>query len=155
MQGLLCGLCYRQARGILRCELRVPAFETGTVQPHAGLLQGSAALEQSHDVHTIRNALITPESARLVGGFLNTTDEPITIPAGSQYGWFTPDYGNERCQVAALSAERLSRKQDEEGLLPRWAEGPTTAANYEARAQYLIKTFKLNSWSARMTSRLS
>ena len=124
-------------------ELRVPAFERGSVQPSAGLLQGNVGLEQSHDVHTYRNVLLTPDatSHTLTAGLYNTTDEPIEVPAGAHYGWFTPDYGNENCRVAALQGEALT--QQEETSAPEWARGPTTRNNYKKRVQYLLKTFKL------------
>ena len=122
-------------------ELRVPAFEAGTVEPHAGLLQGNPGLEQSYDIHTIRNVLLTPDAGRLVAGFYNSTAEPITVPANTHYGWFTPDYGNANCQVAALSAERLESEGD--SAAPEWARGPTTKGNYEKRSKYLLETFQL------------
>ena len=124
-------------------RLRVPAFEEGRVEPAAGLLTGNLRLEEAHDIHTVRNVLLTPDpkDKTLVAGLLNTTPEPITIEGGSHYGFFEPDYDQSNCRVASLQAELARARQESEA--PEWAKGPTTSKNYEKRASYLLDTFRL------------
>ena len=119
---------------------RVPAAEAQAVRISEGLLEGSVTTEDKLDVHVLRGALVTVSEAQLPLCFLNTTDEPITIPEGTLYGTLTPsDPGRDGLYHLTEDASKEDSK-----VLEDWQKGPTTKRNYERRCQHIQQLFPLD-----------
>ena len=83
---------------------------------------------------------MTVSKAQLPLCFLNTTDEPITIPEGTLYGTLTPsDPGRDGLYHLTEDASKEDAK-----TLEDWQKGPTTKRNFEQRCQHIQQLFPLD-----------
>ena len=100
--------------------LRVPAVEQGTVAPADGIFEAHQHFVSRTDAHPVLGAVSTVgKDGRGWTSVLNTTDSPITIPAGTRYG----------------SYSKTTAPPD---------PGPSTKARATRSAAWYINEFKLN-----------
>ena len=120
-----------------RC--RVPAVESGAIAPTEGLVEGNEALEEVYDVHTLRAAIVPVHQSTVPVPLLNTTDDPITIPANARYGQLVPQ------ATQGPGIYNIAKGDDfpDRPGVPEWKRGPTTKANYEKRCNHLRDLFDL------------
>ena len=132
--------------------LRLPKLEAQSMARGAGFLSGSEKFEALHDCHSWRSVLAQPsENGTILGGVLNSLDEPVTIPAGTRYGDFTlatdasSDDGSGRV-AALLNAPGTAKPPtlNKDSPLPPFMSGPTTKRNYEQRANHIRTVFDID-----------
>ena len=87
--------------------LRLPRLEAQEMARDEGFLTGSDKFEKAYDCHSWRNVLLQPsENGTIVGGILNSLDEPVHVLAGTHYGDFTlafnADKPDDSGRVAAV-----------------------------------------------------
>ena len=121
-----------------RCK--IPAVESGAIRPAEGLMEGSAVTEETYGVHSLRAAIVPVHGDSVPVPFLNTTDQPITVPAGVKYGHLVPQ-PTEGPGIYNIANEQPSQEDD---TVPAWKRGPTTKANYEQRCNHLRSLFQLD-----------
>ena len=133
------------------CQVRRPRLGPDLQD---GIIEGSLSFMAHTDLHPCRNVIVTMEQDMAWVTVANTTDAPITVAQGTQYGTFTPVcYEDERDQhpryLALLRPEESAKAAPDPGDKEKdqfsqpWMKGKTTPHNRTQRCQFLIKQYKL------------
>ena len=118
-----------------------------------GMVQGSLLFMNNTDLHPWVNALVSPSpTGHLKVGVMNTTGEPITIRAQTNYGNLTLACDSQQqtrypWRIAVLKPKRVDEQkvkpQTETPSHTSFLAGPTTKENRQKRVNFLIKEFQL------------
>ena len=120
-----------------------------------GIVTGSVRFMDQTDLHPVRNAIANFDQQGAKVAVLNTTSEPILIPAGTEFGqveWLQNDQAPECHPFRIAALQNLPNSPNEKGedrevsggnSIPDWQQGSTSPQNKAQRITFLLEYFKL------------